>query len=96
MLGDPLFGEILIAGYLLFLTLIWFIMVLAVSKWGRAWEVDCPEHAPENTCSVSVCIPARNEALNIGECVQSVLNKICIHAKGRVLYSIDSPMSLKM
>jgi chlorobactene glucosyltransferase len=74
MLGDPLFGEILIAGYLLFLTLIWFIMVLAVSKWGRAWEVDCPEHAPENTCSVSVCIPARNEALNIGECVQSVLN----------------------
>ena len=74
MLGEPWLGDVLIVGYLAFLTLIWFVMVLAVSKWGRSWEILRPEHSPEKTPSVSVCIPARNEALNIGACVQAVLN----------------------
>ena len=73
MLTEPWFGQVLIYGYLGFLSLIWLLMVVAVSKWGERWQVMEPQHEPLATSSVSICIPARNEALNIGECVRAAL-----------------------
>ena len=73
MLTEPLVGEMLIYGYLGFLSLIWLMMVIAVSKWGHKWMVVEPQHTPETVAAVSICIPARNEALNIGPCVQAAL-----------------------
>ena len=73
MLTELWVGQVLIYGYLAFLSLIWLLMVIAVSKWGVRWQVAEPQHKPVVTPSVSICIPARNEALNIGDCVQAAL-----------------------
>ena len=46
MLTEPWVGQILIYGYLGFLSLIWLMMVIAVSKWGEKWTVLEPSHLP--------------------------------------------------
>ena len=48
-------------------------MVIAVAKWGEKWAVLEPSHQPNIISSVSICIPARNESLNIGACVKAAL-----------------------
>ena len=73
MLTEPWVGEMLIYGYLGFLSLIWLMMVIAVSKWGEKWAVMEPDSPPSIVSSVSICIPARNESLNIGACVKAAL-----------------------
>ena len=73
MLTEPWVGQILIYGYLGFLSLIWLVMVIAVAKWGEKWAVLEPSHQPNIISSVSICIPARNESLNIGACVKAAL-----------------------
>ena len=73
MLTEPWVGQLLIYGYLGLLSLIWMLMVVAVSKWGRKWEIAEPQNKPSVPSSVSICIPARNEALNIGPCIQAAL-----------------------
>ncbi len=74
MLTEPWLGDVLIASYLVMLTLVWGLMVFGVTRWGREWAILEPEGPPdENSLSVSVCIPARNEALNIGHCVEAIL-----------------------
>jgi len=75
MLTEPWIGQLLIYGYLSFLSLIWLLMVVAVTKWGEKWKIDEPTSQPKTNdiVSVSICIPARNEALNIGECVKAAL-----------------------
>ena len=73
MLAEPWVGQMLIYGYLGLLSLIWMLMVVAVSKWGRKWEISEPQNEPTVVSSVSICIPARNEALNIGSCIEAAL-----------------------
>ncbi len=74
MFGEPWFGQMLSTSYLVFLSFIWSLMVIAVSKWGQRWKIERPTSTPQQVTSVSICIPARNEALNIGDCVQAALN----------------------
>ncbi len=73
MLSEPWLGQVLSVGYLVFLTLVWSLMVLAVAKWGEKWELVCPQSKPTGSLAVSICIPARNEELNIGECIKAAL-----------------------
>ena len=70
--GEPMLSQVLFGGYLGMLTLLWSGLLLGVSRWKKQfrmpdsdWTGDLPR--------LSVIIPARNEALNIATCVQSVL-----------------------
>ena len=75
MFAEPWLGAMLIVGYLGLITFVWSVMLLAVQNWGREWKILEPtEPAPDSGLSVSVCVPARNEALNIGDCVAAVLD----------------------
>ena len=72
--NDPQLTEFLGGGYLAVLTLAWLMMVLGIRRWGEEWNVPLPaEEPPEDGPWVSICIPARNEALNIGACVKAAL-----------------------
>ena len=71
---DPMLGSVFLGGYFALLTLVWLLMIFANSQWGRAWKIDKPIDSPKaDAPSVSICIPARNEAENIGDCVRSAL-----------------------
>lgn len=74
-LGEWL-GEWLVIGYLGMLTIAWCLMVLGASRWGKGWHVSIPTHSPVHAPSVSVCIPARNEAANIGNAVRNALQSV--------------------
>lgn len=72
---DPILSNLFFGGYFALLTLVWGLMILASSQWGKNWKVLRPSHAPkEDSPSVSICVPARNEAENIGDCVRSALS----------------------
>jgi chlorobactene glucosyltransferase len=77
--GEPFFSDLLAGAYLALLTLMWVGLVGGVSRWGQRWRLERPqEPAPPAPVSsevpmVSICIPARNEALNIGACVRAAL-----------------------
>jgi chlorobactene glucosyltransferase len=74
MWGDPVFSELLAGGYLGLLSLMWLGLVAGISRWGRDWMLTVPATPPpQDGPSVSICIPARNEALNIGACVAAAL-----------------------
>jgi len=56
------------------LTIAWSMMVWGVSKWGTKWKAVQPTDAPNvDAPSVSICIPARNEAENIAACLRAAL-----------------------
>jgi chlorobactene glucosyltransferase len=72
--NNPHLTDILGAGYLGVLTLAWILMVFGINRWGDDWFVPLPEGAPPKEGPwLSICIPARNEALNIAACVQAAL-----------------------
>ncbi|MBO86425.1 MAG: hypothetical protein CL927_13805 [Deltaproteobacteria bacterium] len=72
--GQPVFDSILIGGYLVLMTLMWGGLVLGVSRWARDHRLLQPGAPPTGSVPrVSICIPARNEALNIGRCLRAVL-----------------------
>ena len=71
---DPFYSSLFLGGYLGVLTFVWCIMVIAVPYWGRRWQVLPPkEDTPQSGSWLSICIPARNEAENIAQCVKSAL-----------------------
>jgi glycosyltransferase involved in cell wall biosynthesis len=72
--GEPFFSDLLAGGYLALLTLMWLGLVVGAGRYGARWRIPRPEGPPpEDGPLVSVCIPARNEALNIGACVAGAL-----------------------
>lgn len=72
--GDPVLSDILAGGYLLLLTLMWVGLLVGVPRWGRDWPLEVPaDPPPPDAPTVSICVPARNEALNIGACVAAAL-----------------------
>ncbi len=72
MWGEPLLTELLAAGYLGLISLLWLGVAVAVPQWGARWMLARPQGEP-GAGRVSVCIPARNEAHNIGACVRAAL-----------------------
>ena len=74
--GEPVLSSAFAGGYLVLLTLMWLGLVLGVDGWGRRWTMVRPQGELLETDSirVSICIPARNEAANIGACIKSALS----------------------
>ncbi len=72
--GQPVFSDLLAGGYLGLVTLMWVGLVWGVPRWGARWRLARPGGPrPEDGPRVSICIPARNEARNIGPCVEAAL-----------------------
>ncbi|MBC8455059.1 MAG: glycosyltransferase [Deltaproteobacteria bacterium] len=76
MWDQPYLSDYFLGGYLGLLTVLWGALVHGVPSWGRRWSVSRPAlGAPVagSNLLVSICIPARNEAENIGDCVRAAL-----------------------
>jgi cellulose synthase/poly-beta-1,6-N-acetylglucosamine synthase-like glycosyltransferase len=72
--GQPVFDTILMGGYLTLMTLMWGGLLLGVSRWAKLHRLVRPMGpVTADVPRVSVCIPARDEAGNIGSCVRAVL-----------------------
>ncbi|MCB9777372.1 MAG: glycosyltransferase [Alphaproteobacteria bacterium] len=70
--GEPALSVLFAGGYLALLTLLWLALWVSVPKWGAAWRLPRPDvEPPADGPLVSICVPARNEAGNIGPCVQA-------------------------
>ena len=72
ILENERFSLYLLAGYLIVLSVAWLLMVINISLWGKKWLVS-QTPPPDKGPLLSVCVPARNEAENIGQCVEAVL-----------------------
>ncbi|MCB9763113.1 MAG: glycosyltransferase [Alphaproteobacteria bacterium] len=70
--GEPAFSALLGGGYLALMTLVWAGLAAGVGRWGERWRLG-PASPPEPAPRLSICIPARNEAGNIGACVRAAL-----------------------
>ena len=72
---QPWLSDLFLGGYWALMTFVWLLMLWGISNWGGRWRVHEPSVAPipDNAPWVSICIPARNEALNIGACVSAAL-----------------------
>lgn len=72
--GDPTLNIVLAVGYLGLISLMWLLLCLGVPLWGRRWSMAASHETPaEPAPRVTICVPARNEALNIGACVAAAL-----------------------
>ncbi len=70
--NDPALSNMLAAGYLGLLSVLWFLLLLGASGWGKRWPLTRREGSQE-VPQVLVCVPARNEAHNIEACVRAIL-----------------------
>lgn len=70
--GDPEFSELLLGGYLGMLTLLWGGLTAGAGRWATRFAMP-QATAAARVPRLSVLIPARNEALNIGACVRAAL-----------------------
>lgn len=73
---QPWLSDLFLGGYWLIMTLVWVMMLFGVKRWGLKWRVEKPtsdDPILEDAPWVSICIPARNEALNISACILSAL-----------------------
>ena len=66
---------LLLGGYFGLLSLVWGSLIWGSQRWGERWRIQRPSLGAEPAASllVSICIPARNEAANIGACVSAAL-----------------------
>ena len=71
--GDPAFSDVLAGGYLGLLLVMWTGLLIGAPAWGRAWRLSRRDGLPETTPMLSICIPARDEAENIGACISAAL-----------------------
>lgn len=69
--GDPSFSELLFGGYLGMLTLLWTGLVAGVGRWQRRFAL--PDAPATPLPPLTVCIPARDEAHQVGDCVRAAL-----------------------
>jgi glycosyltransferase involved in cell wall biosynthesis len=66
----------ILSAYLGLLSVIWLALILGTATWGRRWMLQRPSLGSDNPAAgakISVCIPARNEVVNISACLQAVL-----------------------
>jgi hypothetical protein len=71
--GTEGFSDLLAAGYLGVMSLAWLGLLWGAGQWGRRWRLNRDGVQPERWPKVSVCIPARNEARCIADCVRAAL-----------------------
>jgi hypothetical protein len=69
--GDPGFSAFLLGTYLGMLTLLWGGLTLGVGAWHRKHALPATE--THGLPKLSIAIPARNEAHQIGDCVRAAL-----------------------
>ncbi len=70
--SDPALSNLLAAGYFGLLTVLWFLLLVGASGWGKRWRL-AQRDGGQAVPPVLVCVPARNEAANIATCVSSIL-----------------------
>ncbi len=70
--NDPALSNMLAAGYLGLLTVLWLLLLIGARGWGKRWPL-VQRSVEQPVPAVLVCVPARNEALNIEACVSAVL-----------------------
>ena len=72
---DPQWSVWFAAGYLSLLTLWWALLALGAGRWGARWTL--PREDGEDLAMdgefLTICVPARDEAGNIGRCVRAAL-----------------------
>ncbi len=68
---DPMLSGVFAAGFLGLLTLVWTALTVGVGRWGRHWRLGTVK--ADALPSLTICIPARDEAGNIGPCVEAAL-----------------------
>lgn len=71
--GDEGLSALLLGGYLGMLTLLWGAMTAGVGSWRKRHALPSVEDGA--LVRVSICIPARDEAHQIAECVQAALHQ---------------------
>ena len=74
--SDPALSELIMGAYLGLLTVLWLALIMGTSSWGRRWTLARPALDQDNMAQgarISVCIPARDEVVNIQECLEAVL-----------------------
>ncbi len=70
---DPIWSDVFAGGYLGLLTLMWGGLVAGVPRWGARWALE--QAGPERDApTISICVPARDEAANIARCVRAALD----------------------
>ena len=74
---QPGMSNWLLGAYFGLLSIVWTALIVGGRSWGARWRIHRP--ALDNDVEeakdllISICIPARNEAENIGGCVQAAL-----------------------
>lgn len=68
---DPALSGVFAAGFLGLLTLVWAALAAGAGRWGIRHRLQraCRDQLP----MLSICVPARDEAANIGACVEAAL-----------------------
>jgi hypothetical protein len=69
--GDPGFSDLLLGGYLALLTTLWGLLWVGASRWHRAFAL--PPADDRGLPRLAICIPARDEAHQVGACVRAAL-----------------------
>ena len=69
--GDPACSELLLGGYLGLLTLLWTGLLASVGGWHKKFGL--PDAPADALPSLSICVPARDEAHQIAACVRAAL-----------------------
>jgi len=74
--SDPAVSSVIFSAYLGLLSVLWLALILGTGRWGRRWTLQRPAlegEALAEGAKVSVCIPARDEIVNIRPCLEAVL-----------------------
>ncbi len=71
--GEPAFSAVLAAGYLGLVTVVWALLAAFVQAWARRWRHTRGSPDSAGLPRVTVCIPVRDEALWIRDCIEAVL-----------------------
>jgi Glycosyl transferase family 2 len=66
----PLVLEVLTGAALGSLVLLWGLLVASVGQWGRGHRLAIPSPVVDGRASAAVCIPARDEAHNLDDCLR--------------------------
>ncbi len=76
--GQPELSVFFIGAYLVLVTLLWLALIAGTGGWGRQWylrrlPLDTDKLPEGGDLRLSICIPARDEVVNIGRSVTAAL-----------------------